>query len=49
MLHNEMMFNACVSSEESSSLAKQACIWAAVAAIVSLIGAIASLITIFKN
>jgi hypothetical protein len=42
MLHTEMMFNSCVSAE-------RACIWAAVAAGVSLLGTAATWITIFKK
>ena len=52
MLQTEMMLNACVSSEESSSLAKQACNsakwssrWAAAAAIISLLGITAAWVT----
>ena len=49
MLHTELMFNACVSAEESSFSAKWACICAAVAAVTSVVGAIATWITIFKK
>lgn len=38
-LNTEMMYNACVSAEESSELARKSCRWAAVAAIVACIGA----------
>jgi hypothetical protein len=47
VLQTETMLNACVSAEQSSTTAKRACIWAAVAAIVTLIGAVASWVTVF--
>ena len=39
-LQTEMMFNACISAEESSKLAKRSCRWAAIAAIAACIGTI---------
>jgi hypothetical protein len=48
-LQTEMILNACVSAEESSSSAKRACIWAVVAAGVSFLGTIATCVTIFKK
>ena len=38
VLQTEMMLNACVSAKESCELAKQACRWAAIAAIADCIG-----------
>jgi hypothetical protein len=49
VLQTETMLNACVSAEQSSTTAKRACIWAAVAAGISLLGVIASWIMIFKK
>lgn len=49
MLHTKLMLNACVSAEKSSSSAKWACILAAVAAVVSLLGTVATWITVFKK
>jgi hypothetical protein len=46
-LQTEMMLIACTSSEQSSTTAKRACTWAAVAAIASAIGAIVALLAIF--
>lgn len=53
-LQAEMMLNACVSAEGSSNLADKACSsakwscrWAAIAAIISLIGSVAAWIMVF--
>jgi len=56
VLQTETMLNACVSAEQSCELAKQsstsakwACIWAAVAAGASVLGAIAACIAVFRH
>jgi hypothetical protein len=46
-LQTKMMLNACVSAEKSCKLAKWSCFWAATAAIISLIAAIAAYVSIF--
>jgi len=46
-LQTEMMLNACTSAEQSSITAKQACTWAAVAAIASAFRAIVALMAFF--
>ena len=48
-LQTKMMLNACVSAETSSDLAKQACRWAAIAAITTCIGVVLSLMLILKR
>ncbi len=46
-LQTKLMLNACLAAEESSTIAKRSCKWAAVAAIASLIGSIAAWTMLF--
>lgn len=46
-LQTEMMLNACISAEESANQSKKSCIWASVAAVTSLISAVAAWIMLF--
>jgi hypothetical protein len=45
-LQTKMMLNACVSAEQSATTAQRACKWAAVAAIVSVLGVVGTWVTV---
>lgn len=48
-LNTKLMLNACISSDESSNLAKHACRWAAIAAILSLISTVVAVVSLFLS